>query len=148
MNNGYQLLLNLPDHSQFALEPTDLMELTALEPSAMEPTDQWTVPQEPHALEKSQLLSHITTPSQPPDNHTKPVETSPQPTHLLLTHQPQSPLPFSKLTQHQKPEPTKKPPLPSKPDSIIKDTHNQKRSSSLTQRLPELTLPSTLNNEI
>merc|ERR1712127_850232 len=131
-NNGSQLLSNLPDHAQ----------------SAMEPTDQWMVPPEPHALEKSQLLSHITTPSQPLDNHTKTVEISPHPTHPSLTHQHQSPLPFSKPTQHQKPVPTKKPPLPLEADSTTRDTHNQKRSSSLTQRLPELTLPSTPNNEM
>ena len=146
-NNGFQSLSNLPDHSQFALEPTDLMELTALEPSAMEPTDHSMDHPVPHALEKSQQLSHTTTPSQPPDNHTKILETSPQPTHLLLTHQPQSPLPFSKKPQLLKPVPTKKLPPPSDPDSTTKDTHNQKRFSSLTQRLPELTLPSILNNE-
>merc|ERR1712166_1710082 len=147
-NHGSQLLLNLPDHSQSALEPTVSMELTALEPSAMEPTDQWMEPPVPHALKRSQLLSHITTPSQLPDNNTKTLETLPQPTHLLLTHQHQSQLPSSKLTQHQKPETTKKPPPPLDPDITTRDTHNQKRSSSLTQRLPELTLPSILNNEM
>ena len=146
-NHGFQLLLNLQDHSQFALEPTVLMELTALEPYALEPTGQWTVHQVLHALEKSQLLSHTITPSQPPDNHIKLPETLPQLTHPLLTHQPQSLLPLSKLIQHQKLEPTKKPTLLLEPVSTTRDTHNQKRSSSLTQRLPELTLPSILNNE-
>merc|ERR1711957_1034342 len=130
-NHGFQSLLNLPDHFQYALEPTDhLMDHPV-----------------PHALEKSQLLSHITTPSQPPDNHTELLETSPHNTHPVLTHQPQSPLPFSKLTQHQKPEPTKKLTPPSDPVSTTRDTHNQKKCSCLTQRLPELTLLSTLKNE-
>ena len=144
-NHGFQSLLNPPDHSQSALVPTVLTELTALELSAMEPTVHSMVHPVPHALERSQPLSHTTTPSQPPDNHTKPQETSPHPTHLLLTHQPQSLLLSSKLSQ--RPEPTKKLPPPLEPDSTTRDTHNQKRFSSLTQRLPELTLPSTPNNE-
>ena len=127
MNNGYQLLLNLPDHSQFALEPTDLMELTALEPSAMEPTDHSMDHPVPHALEKSQQLSHTTTPSQPPDNHTKLLETSPQPTHLLLTHQLQSQLLSSKLMLNQNKVLTKKLLPQSEKVSTTKDTHNQKR---------------------
>ena len=144
-NHGYQLLLNLQVHFQFALEPTVLMELTALELFAMEPMDQWTDHPVPHAPERSQLPSHTTTPSQPPDSHTKTLETLPQLTHLLLTHQPQSPLLSSKLSQSK--VPTKKPPPPSDPDSTTRDTQPQRRFSSLTQRLPRPTLPSTVNTE-
>jgi len=148
-SNGFQLLSNLPDHSQFALEPTDLMELTALEPSAMEQTDHSMDHPVLHALEKSQLLFHTTTPSQPPDNHTKLLETSPQPTHLLLTHQPQSLLPLFKKIQLQPPllqllVPTKLPPLTLERISTKMDTHNQKKFSSLTQKLLELTPLSSL----
>jgi hypothetical protein len=145
--NGSQLLLNLQVHSQSVLEPTVLMELTVLEPSAMELTDHSMDQPVPHAQEKSQMPSHTTTLSQRPDNHTELQETSPQPTHPNLTHQPQSPLPSSKKTQHQKEVPTKKLPLKLEPDSTTRDTHNQKRSSSLTQRLPELILLSMPNTE-
>jgi hypothetical protein len=98
-NNGYQLLLNLLDHSQFALVPTVLMELTAPELYAVVPTDQRMDHQELHAPEKSQLLSHITTLNQPPDSHIKTLETSVLLTHLLLTHQLQFQLLSFKLTQ-------------------------------------------------
>jgi hypothetical protein len=145
--NGSQLLLNLQVHSQSALEPMVLMELTAPEPSAQEPTDHSMDQPVPHALTKSQMPSHITTLSQPPDNHTKLQETFPQPTHLNLTHQPQSPLPFSKRSGMKSQELTKLLLLTLERISTTRDTHNQKRFSSLIQKLLELTLPSMLSNE-
>ena len=127
MNNGYQLLLKLPDHSQFALELMVLMELTALELYAMVPMDQKMDQLEPHALEKSQLLSHTTTPNQPPDRDIKTLETLPHNIHLLLTHQLQSQLLSSKLMLIQNKVPTKKLLPPLEKLSTTKDTQNQKR---------------------
>ena len=145
MNNGSQLLSNLPDHSQSALEQTVLMELTAPEPSAVEPTDLSMDQAEPHALEKSQLPSLITTLNQPPDRDIKTAVTLAQPTHLLLTHLPQSQLLSSKLGQQK--VPTKKQLPPSELDTTTRDILNQKKFSSLIQRSQEPTLASTPNNE-
>ena len=142
-NNGYQLLLRLPDHSQFALELTVLTEPTALELYATVPTDQKMDQLEPHAQEKNQLPSHITTPNQLLDRDIKTLETLPQLTHLLLTHQLQSQLLFSKLIQKV---PTKKQLPKLERTSTTRDTHNQKKFSFLIQRLPEHTPPSMLNN--
>jgi hypothetical protein len=144
--NGSQLLLNLQVHSQSVLEPTVLMELTVLEPSAMELTDHSMDQPVPHAQEKSQMPSHTTTLNQRPDNHTKLQETSPQPTHPNLIHQPQSPLPSSKKSQPL--VLTKKLLLKLEKISTTRDTHNQKRFSFLIQKLLELTLLSMLNTEI
>ena len=63
----------------------DLTELTALEPSAVEPMDHMMDHQELHAQEKSQLQSLTTIPNQLPDNDMEILETKPHNTHLLLT---------------------------------------------------------------
>ena len=63
----------------------DLTELTALEPSAVEPMDHMMDHQELHAQEKSQLQSLTTIPSQLPDKDMEILETKPHNTHLLLT---------------------------------------------------------------
>merc|ERR1712178_25741 len=92
-----QLRLPPLEHSQLATETTDQMERTALERPALEPTDQWTDQLEPHALEPNQMISHITTLTQLPEDHTRPVVISPQPpqSQPLLIHG-QLPRPSSK----------------------------------------------------
>merc|ERR1712178_519260 len=55
------------------------MVLTAIEKSALEPTDQWMDLMELHAPESNQMISLIITPTQPPEDHIKPLVTLPQP---------------------------------------------------------------------
>merc|ERR1712031_3576 len=70
--SGPQSSLRALDHSQPATETTAQMVLTALERSAPEPTAQWTAHPEPHAPRRSQTLSHTTTLTQTPEDHTRP----------------------------------------------------------------------------
>jgi hypothetical protein len=118
------------------------MELTALELYAMELMVQRMDQLELHAQEKSQLLSHTTTPNQPPDKDIKTLVILPQLTHLLLTHQPQSQLLSFKPNQKVL---TKKLLLKLEKTLTTRATHNQKKYLFLTQKLLELILLSMPN---
>merc|ERR1719424_1056985 len=88
INSGIAGVTCSPPNSQLSTVTTAQMELTALERSAPELTDQLMAHPEPHAPESNQKRSHIITPTQPPEDHTRPVVTSapppprpPAPTH-------------------------------------------------------------------
>merc|ERR1712086_1250117 len=78
------------EDSQNATETTDLSESTALPHHAPEPTDQRMDQPVPHAFKVSQMISHITTPTPPPEDHTPPpvIEPEPKPvSDIPQTHQ-------------------------------------------------------------
>merc|ERR1719443_1011818 len=76
-SNGTQSLSRPLDHSQHATATMDQMARIAPRRSAPVPTDQRTAHLEPHALRKSQIRSHTTTPTHKPEDHTKPLVMSP-----------------------------------------------------------------------
>merc|ERR1712028_297419 len=73
--------------SQSATVTTDLSVSTALPHHAQEPTDQRMDQPEPHASKTNQLISLTTTPTQPPEDHTPPPVTEPEPKPDLVTTQ-------------------------------------------------------------
>ena len=116
------------------METTDHQESTARTQIAPELTDHSMDQPELHAPRLSQHLSHITTPTQPPEEHSEPLVILPFKTHH---HQYQL-----KLSSNSVPSQL---PLPQPPPLQF---HHQRRSQSLTQRLPRPTLLSTVNNEL
>jgi len=70
------------------MELTDQTVLTALDQSAMEPMDHTMDQLEPHALLKSQLLSHTITLTQLPETHTEIQEIHSQLAHTTFQEQP------------------------------------------------------------
>ena len=121
-----------------AMETMDHQESTARPQLVPELTDHSMDQQELPAPRKNQHLSHITTPTQPPEDHSEPLVILPSKTqhhqsHLKLSS---NSVPSQLLPQLPPPQP---PLLP---------CHHQRRSQSLTQRLPRPTLLSTVNNEL
>jgi len=129
--NGPQLKLNktLP-RTQTVTETMDQSELTAKPQHALVPMDHSMDQLVSHALELNQQPSHTITPTQLPGDHMPPQVTSPT---LIHHHHSHPRLLSNLLLTHQLPRP--------------KQSQHQKRSQSLTQRLPRPTLLSMDKSE-
>jgi hypothetical protein len=137
--NGPQLQSNKTQPSfHSATVITEHQVSTAKSQIALVPTDQRMDQQELHALELSQPLSHTTTPTQLPVDHMPPQET------LHQTQATQS-RPFIQ-SQHQLSFNFPKNQLPPQPPLPLSQL--QRRSQSLTQRLPRPTPLSMDKSEV
>jgi hypothetical protein len=137
--NGPQLQSNKTQPSfHSATVITEPQVSTAKSQNALVPTDQRMDQQEPHALEPSQQLYHTITPTQLPVDHMQPQEILLQTQATQLKHfiqsQPQLSFSFPKSQQpNQLPVPL---------------SQLQRRSQSLTQRLPRPTPLSMDKSEV